>query len=171
MAASDRSSVLVTGGAGYIGSHCAKVLRQAGHGVTIFDNLSAGHREAALSAPFIQGDIGDVQAVRRALRESRATAVMHFAAWLDVAGSVRDPAGYYRNNVSGTLATLEAMALVGLGYRSLSMPPAAVGPVKAMVRSVEIDALERYLHEQIRSSRRSIRENLLSFARDHGIAV
>ena len=63
------------------------------------------------------------------------------------------------------------MALVGLGYRSLSMPPAAVGPVKAMVRSVEIDALERYLREQIRSSRRSIRENLLSFARDHGIAV
>ena len=66
---------------------------------------------------------------------------------------------------------LEAMALVGLGYRSLSMPPAAVGPVKAMVRSVEIDELERYLREQIRSSRRSIRENLLSFARDHGIAV
>ncbi|HSE76846.1 MAG TPA: putative PEP-binding protein, partial [Alphaproteobacteria bacterium] len=66
---------------------------------------------------------------------------------------------------------LEAMALVGLGYRSLSMPPAAVGPVKAMVRSVEIDALERYLRGQIRSSRRSIRENLLSFARDHGIAV
>ncbi|HJS32333.1 MAG TPA: phosphoenolpyruvate--protein phosphotransferase [Alphaproteobacteria bacterium] len=66
---------------------------------------------------------------------------------------------------------LEAMALVGLGYRSLSMPPAAIGPVKAMVRSVEIDELERYLRELIRSSRHSIRENLLSFARDHGITV
>jgi UDP-glucose-4-epimerase GalE len=103
----------VTGGAGYIGSHCAKALRQAGHAVTIFDNLSAGHRAAALGAPFIEGDIGDVEAVRRALRESGATAVMHFAAWLDVAGSVRDPAGYYRNNVGGTLATLEAMVAEG----------------------------------------------------------
>jgi UDP-glucose-4-epimerase GalE len=105
--------VLVTGGAGYIGSHAAKVLRQAGHQVVIFDNLSAGHREAALGAPLIEGDISDVDAVRRAIRDSGATAVMHFAAWLSVPDSVRDPAGYYRNNVTGTLGTLEAMAAEG----------------------------------------------------------
>ena len=98
--------MLVTGGAGYIGSHAAKALRQAGYRVVIYDNLSAGHREAALGAPIIEGDIRDVDAVRRALRDSGASAVMHFAAWLIVSDSVRDPIGYYRNNVAGALATL-----------------------------------------------------------------
>ena len=100
----------MTGGAGYIGSHAAKALRQAGYRVVIYDNLSAGHREAALGAPLVEGDIRDVNAVRRALTESGASAVMHFAAWLTVSDSVHDPVGYYRNNVMGTLATLEAMA-------------------------------------------------------------
>ena len=102
--------MLVTGGAGYIGSHAAKALRQAGYRVVIYDNLSAGHREAALGAPLVEGDIRDVDAVRRALKDSGASAVMHFAAWLTVSDSVHDPVGYYRNNVMGTLATLEAMA-------------------------------------------------------------
>lgn len=103
----------MTGGAGYVGSHAAKALRLAGHRVVIYDNLSAGHPAAALGAPLIEGDIADVAAVRRALRDSGATAVMHFAAWLSVPDSVRDPAGYYRNNVMGTLGTLEAMAAEG----------------------------------------------------------
>jgi UDP-glucose-4-epimerase GalE len=107
------STVLVTGGAGYIGSHTAKALREAGHQVVIYDNLSAGHRGAALDTPLIEGDIRDVAAVRRAIRESGAAAVMHFAAWLAVADSVRDPIGYYRNNVLGALTTLEAMAAEG----------------------------------------------------------
>jgi UDP-glucose-4-epimerase GalE len=102
--------VLVTGGAGYIGSHAAKALRQAGYRVVIYDNLSAGHRHATLGASLIVGDVRDVDDVRRALRDSGASAVMHFAAWLVVAESVRDPIGYYRNNVGGALATLEAMA-------------------------------------------------------------
>ncbi len=106
----DRSVVLVTGGAGYVGSHAVKALRRAGHGVVIFDNLSAGHRQAALGAPLIEGDIADTGAVRAAIRDCGATAVMHFAAWLSVPDSVSDPAGYYRNNVTGTLGTLEAMA-------------------------------------------------------------
>ena len=106
--------MLVTGGAGYIGSHSAKALRQAGHTVVIYDNLSAGHRAAALGAPLIVGDIADVEAVRQALRDTGASAVMHFAAWLSVPDSVRDPAGYYRNNVGGTLGTLEAMAAEGV---------------------------------------------------------
>jgi len=103
----------VTGGAGYIGSHAAKALRRAGYGTVIFDDLSAGHRAAALGSPVIEGDIRDVDAVRRAIRESGASAVMHFAAWLAVSDSVRDPVGYYRNNVVGTLGTLEAMAAEG----------------------------------------------------------
>lgn len=107
------SSVLVTGGAGYVGSHAAKALRRAGHQPVIFDNLSAGHRAAALGGPLVVGDVSDVAAVRAALREHRVTAVMHFAAWLQVPDSVRDPAGYYRNNVMGTLALLEAMQAEG----------------------------------------------------------
>jgi UDP-glucose-4-epimerase GalE len=109
LAAADPRQVLVTGGAGYVGSHAVKALRAAGYGVTVYDNLSAGHRAATLGAPLIEGDIGDVDAVRRALRETGAVAVMHFAAWLNVNDSVRDPVGYYRNNVLGTLATIEAM--------------------------------------------------------------
>ena len=101
--------MLVTGGAGYIGSHAAKALRRAGHAVVVYDNLSAGHREAACGAPLIEGDIRDVEAVRRAIRDSGASAVMHFAAWLTVSDSVGDPIGYYRNNVLGALSTLEAM--------------------------------------------------------------
>ncbi|MGE0445622.1 MAG: UDP-glucose 4-epimerase GalE [Vicinamibacterales bacterium] len=130
-----KSTVLVTGGAGYIGSHTAKALRQAGHAVVIYDNLSAGHRQAALGAPLIEGDIRDVDAVRRTIRESGATAVMHFAAWLAVADSVKDPAGYYRNNVSGTLGTLEAMALEGCRHFVFSSTCAVYGePVETPLR-------------------------------------
>ena len=117
----------MTGGAGYIGSHTAKALRQAGYSVVIYDNLSAGHREAALGAPLIEGDIADVDAVRRAIRESGATAVMHFAAWLAVADSVSDPVGYYRNNVTGTLGTLAAMAAEGCRHFVFSSTCATYG--------------------------------------------
>jgi UDP-glucose-4-epimerase GalE len=107
------TTVLVTGGAGYIGSHTAKVLRQAGYGTVLFDNLSAGHADAALGAPLVVGDVGDVAAVRQAIRAHRADAVLHFAAWLSVGESVARPLDYYRNNVAGTLGLLEAMAAEG----------------------------------------------------------
>ena len=100
----------MTGGAGYIGSHASKTLAQAGYDVVVLDNLSAGHREAASYGELIQGDVGNVPLVRQVLRDHEISAVMHFAALLDVGASVRDPAGYYRNNVVGTLGLLEAMA-------------------------------------------------------------
>jgi UDP-glucose-4-epimerase GalE len=127
LAAADPRAVLVTGGAGYIGSHAAKALRRAGYRVVIYDNLSAGHRAAALGAPVIEGDIGDVAAVRAAIRDSAASAVMHFAAWLSVPDSVRDPSGYYRNNVGGTLATLDAMAAEGCRHFVFSSTCAVYG--------------------------------------------
>ena len=120
-------AVLVTGGAGYIGSHSAKVLRRAGHRVVIFDNLSTGHREAALDTPFVEGDTRDVDAVRRVIRDNDVTAVMHFAASIVVTDSVRDPAGYYRNNVTGTLGTLEAMAAEGCRFFVFSSTCAVYG--------------------------------------------
>jgi UDP-glucose-4-epimerase GalE len=137
LAAAEKSVVLVTGGAGYIGSHAAKALRRAGHRVVIYDNFSAGHRGATLGAPVVEGDIGDREAVRRAIRESGATAVMPFAAWLSVADSVRDPGGYYRNNVVGTLATLEAMASEHCRFFVFSSSCAVYGePIETPLREV-----------------------------------
>jgi UDP-glucose-4-epimerase GalE len=132
---------LVTGGAGYIGSHAAKALRKEGHRVVIYDNLSAGHRDAVLGAPLIEGDTADVDTVRRAIRESGATAVMHFAAWLSVPESVRDPAGYYRNNVTGTIGTLEAMAAEGCRHFVFSSTCAVYGePVETPIRETHPNA-------------------------------
>ena len=102
--------MLVTGGAGYIGSHAAKALRAAGRRVILYDNLSEGHREAALGAELVVGDTADAEALRAVMTRYGVTAVMHFAAWAAVGESVRDPIGYYRNNVQGTLGVLEAMA-------------------------------------------------------------
>jgi UDP-glucose-4-epimerase GalE len=117
--------VLVAGGAGYIGSHAVKALASAGARVVVYDNLSAGHREAVHAAAvaagsagaavsLVEGDIGDTAKVEETLRAHRVDAVMHFAAWLAVSDSVRDPIGYYRNNVVGTLSMLEAMAAAGV---------------------------------------------------------
>ena len=91
----------MTGGAGYIGSHASKALEQAGYGVVVLDNLSAGHREAVRDGELIEGDVGNVALVRHILRDHQISGVMHFAALLDVGASVRDPVGYYRNNVVG----------------------------------------------------------------------
>ena len=127
--------MLVTGGAGYIGSHAAKALRAAGYRVTIYDNLSAGHRRAALGAPLIEGDIRDVETVRRTLRDTGASAVMHFAAFLNVSESVAEPVAYYRNNVMGTLATLEAMAAESCRRFVFSSTCAVYGePVETPIR-------------------------------------
>jgi UDP-glucose-4-epimerase GalE len=158
--------VLVTGGAGYIGSHTAKALRQAGHSVVIYDNLSAGHREAALGADLIVGDIADVAAVRRAIRDSGATAVMHFAAWLSVPDSVRDPAGYYRNNVTGTLGTLEAMAAEGCRQFVFSSTCAVYGdpgvaPLHERLPTAPINAYGQ--------TKLAIEHALPHFERAHGI--
>ena len=104
-------SVLVTGGAGYIGSHAVKALRARETQVVVYDDFSAGHREAArFATATVDGSIHDGTKIREALRRHGVDAVMHFAAWASVGDSVRDPAGYYRNNVAGTLAVLEAMA-------------------------------------------------------------
>jgi UDP-glucose-4-epimerase GalE len=103
------AAVLVIGGAGYIGSHAAKALTDAGYEVVVYDNLSSGRAAAARGRPLVRADIRETGALRDALRRHRIEAVMHFAALLSVADSVRDPLGYYWNNVAGTLSVLEAM--------------------------------------------------------------
>jgi UDP-glucose-4-epimerase GalE len=101
--------VLVTGGAGYIGSHAAKALHAAGYRVVVYDNLNAGHRKAVRYGELVEGDVCDTNGVREAIRRHEIFAVMHFAAHLDVGESVREPVRYYRNNVGGALSVLEAM--------------------------------------------------------------
>ena len=104
------SRVLVTGGAGYIGSHAVRALAEAGHAVVVLDDLSAGHAEAVpAGVPLVRASTGDRAAVLGTLRDHQIDAVMHFAAWLDVGASVRDPLGYYQNNVIGSLSLLGAM--------------------------------------------------------------
>ena len=118
---------MVTGGAGYIGSHTVKALRVAGQAVVVFDNLSAGHRGAVGDAPLVEGDIRDTEAVRAALRDYAVTAVMHFAALLSVGESVREPARYYDYNVRGALSVLDAMVAEGVTRLVLSSTCAVYG--------------------------------------------
>jgi UDP-glucose 4-epimerase len=107
-------SVLITGGAGYVGSHALGVLRSKGYECIVLDNLSRGHRELAQDARLIVGDIGDRELVARLLRDANVTAVMHFAAYAYVGESVSKPLDYYRNNVAQTLALLECMVEAGV---------------------------------------------------------
>jgi UDP-glucose-4-epimerase GalE len=105
----ERGAILVTGGAGYIGSHAAKSLVRAGRRVVVYDNLSAGHRQAVQWCDLVVGDLHDRDLLRATIDRYRVSAVMHFAARASVGESVRDPSGYYRNNVEGTLALLRTM--------------------------------------------------------------
>ncbi|MGE4552489.1 MAG: UDP-glucose 4-epimerase GalE [Desulfovibrionaceae bacterium] len=104
-----KPTVLVTGGAGYIGSHACKCLARAGYRPVAYDNLIYGHRAAVQWGPLVEADILDPAALDRAFAEFRPEAVMHFAAFTYVGESVADPARYYRNNVGGALCLLDAM--------------------------------------------------------------
>lgn len=102
-------NILVTGGAGYVGSVCAAQLVNRKHQVVVYDNLSAGHRGAVPEgAAFVRGEIGDAARLRNAFRRFKIEAVMHFAAKALVDESVRNPSVFYANNVSATLALLDA---------------------------------------------------------------
>jgi UDP-glucose-4-epimerase GalE len=125
--AAEPQRVLVTGGAGYIGSHTCKVLAAAGYQPVVFDNMAAGHREAVRFGELVEGDIADTAAVRAVIRRHGIQAVMHFAAFLDVGESVRDPARYYRNNVGGALSVLEAMAAESVSLLVFSSTCATYG--------------------------------------------
>ena len=120
-------SVLVTGGAGYIGSHACKILARAGYRPVVFDNMSRGHRKAVRWGPLVEGDLADRGRLTAALVEHRVSAVMHFAAYAYVGESVADPAIYYRNNLGGTLSLLDAMREAGVGKIVFSSTCATYG--------------------------------------------
>jgi UDP-glucose 4-epimerase len=120
--------VLVTGGAGYIGSVVAEELIARGHGVVVLDNLSKGHRDASPpEAAFVHGDLADAALVRSTLERNRIEAVVHMAADSLVGESVTNPAKYYANNVGNGLALLEAMRAVGVAKLVFSSTVAVHG--------------------------------------------
>lgn len=120
--------VLVTGGAGYIGSHAVKELLQAGHSVVVLDDLSNGHRSAVdQRARFVRGNTGDRSLVSDLLRLENVDAVMHFAANIEVAESVVNPIKYYQNNFVNSLQLLTAMKDVGVKKIIFSSTAAVYG--------------------------------------------
>jgi UDP-arabinose 4-epimerase len=102
-------NILVTGGAGYIGSHACKVLKQNGYTPVTYDNLCLGHRDFVKWGPLVEGNTHDSDRVAETIKAYDIDAVMHFAAFAYVGESVTDPAKYYDNNVLGTLGLLNGM--------------------------------------------------------------
>jgi UDP-glucose 4-epimerase len=119
--------VLLTGGAGYVGSHAARVLTKAGHDVWVFDNLANGYKAAVAPGRLLEGDLLDEARLKQVFSEHKFDAVMHFAALAYVGVSVTDPATYYRNNVVGTLNLLDAMRAAGVNKIVFSSTCATYG--------------------------------------------
>jgi len=124
--------ILVTGGAGYVGSHCVKELLQAEYDVVVLDNLSEGHREAVLTEHFVKADLLDLTALRKTFAEYSIDAVMHFAALASVGDSVKNPQKYYQNNVIGTLNLLQTMWEYGVDQMIFSSSAAVYGDPEAI---------------------------------------
>ncbi|MBU6301078.1 MAG: UDP-glucose 4-epimerase GalE [Verrucomicrobia bacterium] len=125
--------ILIAGGAGYIGSHCVRLLRLAGHEPVVVDNLVFGHRRAVDAAvPFYEADLGDVGAMTDLLRREQVEAVMHFAAFAYVGESVHRPLKYYLNNVAATLHLLDAMQRAGVRRFVFSSTCATFGVVESL---------------------------------------
>ena len=159
--------ILVCGGAGYIGSHMVKLLLKRGHRVTVFDNLSTGHRDAVVSgAAFELGDLADPDAIARALGTASFDAVMHFAAFIRVEESVAQPGKYFRNNFSNAVNLLDGMAKHGVRRFIFSSTAAVYGEPQY----VPVD--EKHPREPINPyglSKRMVEDALPYYAEAYGI--
>jgi UDP-glucose 4-epimerase len=124
-----RMNVFVTGGAGYIGSVCVEELLEAGHDVTVYDNLSEGHRSAVDNrAVFIHARLSDVDNINEAVRDAKPEAILHFAAHAQVGESMVNPSKYFRNNVANGLNLLDAAVAAGVKKFVFSSTCATYGP-------------------------------------------
>jgi UDP-glucose 4-epimerase len=127
-------NVFVTGGAGYIGGTAVRLLLQQGHAVTVFDNLSRGHRDSVpVDASFVEGDLIDAALLRRTLGSQRFDAVMHFAAFAEVGESMRVPELYFRNNLLNTCNLLESCLSLGVSRFVFSSTCAVFGDPRSRI--------------------------------------
>ena len=159
-------NILVCGGAGYIGSHMVELLLARGHDVTVFDNLSTGHRDAVLGGRFELGDLGDSAALDRVLGAQKFDAVMHFAAFIRVEESVALPGKYFRNNFCNTVNLLDAM----VRHHVLRFIFSSTAAVYGEPRYVPVD--EQHPREPINPyglSKRMVEDALFDYARAHGL--
>lgn len=124
---SNKARILVVGGAGYIGSHLLKHLKINGYATVTLDNLSNGHRDAVCSGRLIVGDMGDMALIDRLLSSERFDAVMHFASFIQVGESVRNPAAYYHNNFVLTKQLVDALLRHGIQHFIFSSTAAVYG--------------------------------------------
>ena len=158
--------VLVCGGAGYIGSHTAKLLSQRGHTPVVYDDLSNGHAWAVKWGPLEQGDLGDRARLKAVIERHRIEAVVHFAAFIQVGESVQLPAKYYRNNFVNTLTLLEVMVECGVRDIIFSSTAATYG----MPEQSPIPESEKQLPiNPYGESKLFVEYALRSFAHAHGI--
>jgi UDP-arabinose 4-epimerase len=139
-------SVLVTGGAGYIGAHACKALAASGYRPVVYDNLVAGHRAAVRWGPFEYGDVLDRARLDEVIARHAPQAVLHFAAFAQVGESVLDPGKYYRNNVAGSLTLLQAMRDHGLRRIIFSSSCAIYGtpPAISLTETVPLEPINPY---------------------------
>ena len=159
-------TVLVTGGAGYVGAHGCKALAAAGYRPVVYDNLIHGHEWAVQWGPFERGELSDRARLEQVFVSHRPEAVMHFAAFTAVGESVTDPGKYYRNNVAGSLTLIEAAAAHGVDKFVFSSTAAAYG-LPASVPITE-DAPNKPINPYGRS-KLMIEQILFDFERAHGL--
>lgn len=158
--------ILLTGGAGYVGSACLRWLLARGHEGVAYDNLSLGHRESVPADRLVVGDIHDRDLLAATLRERRIEAVMHFAAATSVGESVADPGFHYRNNVAGTLSVLEAMREAGVRRMLFSSTCATYGlnPKVPMTEESAQDPCSPYARTKL-----AVEWLIRDFAHAHGL--
>jgi UDP-glucose 4-epimerase/UDP-arabinose 4-epimerase len=159
---SHKGSILITGGAGYIGSHCSKAVAEAGFLPIGYDNLSTGHKAFVQWGPLIVADVQDSSKIAAVIREHGVLAVMHFAAFSSVGESVADPQKYYANNVGGTLELLRGMREAGCDKLVFSSTGAVYGnagrdpiPESAAGPTVNPYGRSKFMIEQILADYRS----------------
>ncbi|WP_370343859.1 UDP-glucose 4-epimerase GalE [Pararhodobacter marinus] len=158
--------VLVTGGAGYIGSHACKVLAAKGYVPVTYDNLSTGWAQAVKFGPLVQGDLMDRAALDRAFAEYQPVAVMHFAAFSQVGEAMSDPGKYWRNNVMGSLSLVEAAVAHGVLDFVFSSTCATYGEQDGVLLTEDCrqEPINAY-----GSSKRAVEEILRDFRAAHGL--
>ena len=138
--------ILVTGGAGYIGSHTVRLLLEQGHDVTVVDNLSKGYRHNVPAERLVVCDIAETSRLAELMRQRRTEAVVHFAAFIAVGESMREPARYFTNNVAGSLSLLRAMVEAEVGHIVFSSTAAVYGnpAVSPIPETAPIQAVNPY---------------------------